>query len=152
MVIVSSGLDQAEEFALDYFDSMTFMAIGDDNNAEIPSDTALGNELLRDPIDVKVKDLGNGTYDFTATFELSDAAGETIREVAIFDAGVGGTMGMRKILPIEISKTANQQIEITVRIGVTASNIFLGTTDNLTVDTGDNLTTDTGDNLVVNTI
>ena len=149
MTITNFGLDKAREFALDYFDKYTHMAIGSSNTPELPTSTTLGTEEVRDPIDLQVKDVGLGVYDFTATFELSDAAGDTIREAGIFDSSSGGELGFRKVLPIEISKTSNQQIEITLRVSVSVINAGDVEQFNLFTEAGDNLVTEDGDNLVI---
>lgn len=122
MVITNSGLEQAKEFALDYFDNFLYMAIGDSNTSESPTLSSLGNELVRDPSDIIVKDLGNDTYDFECSFELSDGAGSTIREAGIFDASSSGNMGFRKVLPIEVNKTSSFELVIKLRVTITAEN------------------------------
>ena len=69
----------------------------------------------------KTKNATNGTYDFSAVFRLSQADGDSITEVGIFDAASSGNMALRKLLPVTVNKT-DVQLEITVRVTITASN------------------------------
>jgi hypothetical protein len=121
MVVVQVGLDAAEAFALNHFDGFTHIGIGTGTGADGPSRTTLETEVARNAFDSSVKNAGAGTYDFTGVFTISQADGQTITEVAIFDAASSGTMALRKLLPVSVSKSSIQ-LEITVRVTVTASN------------------------------
>lgn len=122
MVVTSTGLNNAKSSALNFFDNFTYMGIGTSNKVENPSDTTMGNEVVRDLIDEVTKSLGPGTYDFECSFELSDASGQTLREVAIFDASTGGNMGIRKILPVQVNKTDDEELVIKLRVSVNTEN------------------------------
>ena len=61
MVIVDVGLDAAEAFALNHFDGFTHIAIGTGTGAEVPSSTALGNEVARRTFESSTKNTGAGT-------------------------------------------------------------------------------------------
>lgn len=110
-VVVNGGRDRIA--ALIAQDSTAFpshIGIGTDNTAAEPTDTALGAEVDRNAI---VSDSAlNGVATFKAFFGKTEANGNTIAEVGMFDQASGGTMFCRSILSSTIAKDATKSITI----------------------------------------
>ena len=111
-VVVNGGRDRIA--ALIAQDSIAFpshIGIGTDNTAAATTDTALGAEVDRNAI---VSDSAlNGVATFKAFFGKTEANGNTIAEVGMFDQASGGTMFCRSILSSTIAKDATKSITIT---------------------------------------
>lgn len=111
-VVVNGGRERIA--ALIAQDSTAFpshIGIGTDNTAAAPTDTALGAEVDRNAI---VSDSAlNGVATFKAFFGKTEANGNTIAEVGMFDQASGGTMFCRSILSSTIAKDATKSITIT---------------------------------------
>lgn len=96
-----------------------YSAIGDDNTTPDPSDTTLGNELLRTSrtdIDVSVAN----KITVSGTVDTTEANGETIRENGWFDASSAGTMYCRNILT-EILKSDSILLYLDTTVTVTVT-------------------------------
>lgn len=110
-VVVNGGRERIA--ALIAQDSTAFpshIGIGTDNTAAEPTDTALGAEVDRNAI---VSDSAlNGVATFKAFFGKTEANGNTIAEVGMFDQASGGTMFCRSILSSTIAKDATKSITI----------------------------------------
>lgn len=122
MTIIEPGLNAAETFALNHFDSFSHIAVGDSNVGAVVTDTALNSEVFRNALNQAVKDSGLGTYFFEIKIGLTEGNGFTIKEIGVFDAASSGNMATRDILPIEVAKTSEFVLEIGVTITVTAEN------------------------------
>ena len=125
MVVPSTQLSDIKSNALDAFDVFDWIAIGDDNTTPVVGDTALGNELLRKPLDVSaIKNLGAGTYRFQMRVALTELNSSTLKEIGIFDqATLGGSMGTHDLLTVEVAKTSDKEVIVIVQVTITASNI-----------------------------
>jgi len=111
-VVVNNGV--ARIAAIIAQDSSAFpshIAIGTDATAAATTDTALGAEVDRNAI---VTDFATGAVaTFKAFFGKSEANGNTIAEVGMFDQASGGTMFCRSVLSSTIAKDATKSINIT---------------------------------------
>lgn len=88
-----------------------YIAIGTGTTAAALTDTALGTEVDRNQIASKTDSVGVAT--FKAFFGKSEANGNTIAEVGLFDLASGGTMFCRAILSSTIAKTSTISLTIT---------------------------------------
>ena len=122
MVVVQDILDSVASAALDAFDSFTHIALGDDNTPPTVSDTALGNEFIRKTFEESIKNTSVNTFLFEIKLGLSEGNGNTIREIGIFDAASGGTLGVHN-LTNEVAKTSDKEVVIDLQVSVSASNV-----------------------------
>lgn len=111
-IVVNSGINRLA--ALIAKDSSAFpshIAIGTDATAATATDVSLGAEVDRNAI---VSDSASGAVaTFKAFFGKTEANGNTIAEVGMFDQASGGTMFCRSILSSTIAKDATKSITIT---------------------------------------
>jgi len=111
-IVVNTGRDRFA--ALITQDSSAFpshIAVGTDATAADLSDTALGTEVDRNAITVDFASAGVATY--KAYFSKSEANGNTIAEVGLFDQSSGGTMFCRSVLSSTVAKTSSIALNIT---------------------------------------
>ena len=111
-VVTNNGVARiAAVWAADSSTTPTHIGIGTDNTAAATTDTALGAEVDRNVI---LTDFASGAVaTFKAFFSKSEANGNTIAEVGMFDAASGGTMFCRSVLASSIVKDATKSINIT---------------------------------------
>ena len=111
-VVTNNGVARiAAVWAADSSTTPTHIGIGTDNTAAATTDTALGAEVDRNAI---LTDFASGAVaTFKAFFSKSEANGNTIAEVGMFDAASGGTMFCRSVLVSSIVKDATKSINIT---------------------------------------
>lgn len=95
-------------------DTSTFpgwIGIGTDNTAADVTDTTLGAEVDRNAL---TSDSANsGVITYKAFFSKSEANGNTIAEVGLFDAASSGNMFCRSILSSTVAKTSSVSLSIT---------------------------------------
>lgn len=111
-VVTNNGVARiAAVWAADSSTTPTHIGIGTDDTAAATTDTALGAEVDRNAI---LTDFASGAVaTFKAFFSKSEANGNTIAEVGMFDAASGGTMFCRSVLASSIVKDATKSINIT---------------------------------------
>ena len=111
-VVTNNGVARiAAVWAADSSTTPTHIGIGTDNTAAATTDTALGAEVDRNAI---LTDFASGAVaTFKAFFSKSEANGNTIAEVGMFDAASGGTMFCRSVLASSIVKDATKSINVT---------------------------------------
>lgn len=111
-VIVNGGRDRIA--ALIAQDSSAFpshLAIGTGSTAAAVTDTALGTEVDRNALTASFASAGVAT--FKAFFSKSEANGNTIAEVGIFDQAASGTMFCRAVLSSTVAKTSSISLNVT---------------------------------------
>lgn len=87
------------------------IGIGTDNTAATATDTTLGTEVDRNALTSDSASAGVITY--KAFFSKSEANGNTIAEVGLFDAASSGNMFCRSVLSSTVAKTASVSLSIT---------------------------------------
>ena len=122
MTVQSTILDNIKTAALGEFDIFTHIAFGDDNTTPSASNTTLNNEVLRKTLEDSIKNTGTGTYLFEMRVALTEADGETIREIGIFNQATGGTMGTHNLTQ-EVAKTNDKEVVIDVQVTIETENI-----------------------------
>lgn len=120
--VVSGTLAEMVTASLDILDDLTEMGFGDDGTPTDVSDTTLGNEIIRDVFD-ETSIQGSSTYDFSGLVGLTEANGNTLREVGLFVQSVGGVMRLRALLPTEVVKTIDKDLSCGIRVNITVENI-----------------------------
>ena len=123
MVLVQTGLDTTEGFALNFFDTYGYMAVGSGVNSFSPGQTTLITEQVRNLLESATKNTLAGTYIFVVLLGLSEGNGFTLTEVGLFDAASSGNMSTRNILPVSVVKTSDFKLRITLTVTVTAVNV-----------------------------
>ena len=97
-LVVNSGLDLCIESLGNSASRpacISHIAIGTDNAAPTASDTALGNEVMREA--ATYTKTGTGQAKFEATFNITGSY--TLQEAGLFNAGSGGAMFCRDTFP-----------------------------------------------------
>lgn len=116
-------LDNIKDSALDEFASSSHIGFGTDNTTPSESDTTLGAEVIRKAFDeAAIKNLGNGTYDFSATLGLTEGNGSTLQEVGLFDAAASGNMFIRNLLTQSVAKTTSIELSVSLRATISVVN------------------------------
>ena len=101
-------LDAVESGAVATIQSyITHIAVGDDDTAIAVADTALYSEVLREEALTPIITTAN-TLTASLFLDVTEANGETIKEIGVFNANSGGTMVSRN-LTIPKEKTANKE-------------------------------------------
>jgi len=125
MVVTTTTLTNIKTSSLAEFDDLTHMAFG--SGTKTPKfgteDPTLASELVRKLFDeAKVKSIGAGTYDFSGTLGLTEANGNTISNMGLFNASSGGDMKLVELLTIAVPKTVAIDLSVGVRITVEVIN------------------------------
>ena len=116
-MIVNSGKNLVRNWlAGDSVNPADYMAIGTGSTSPQPSDTALQNEVLRK--DASESKGGTGEVTYTITVGSSEANGNDLQEVGLFNASSGGTM-LNRITFTKISKTSDIEVKFEIKITVT---------------------------------
>lgn len=111
-IVVNNGRNRiASLIAQDSTAFPSHIAIGTDATAATVTDTTLGTEVDRNAISSDSATAAVAT--FKAFFSKSEANGNTIAEVGMFDQAAGGTMFCRSILSSTVAKTASISLTIT---------------------------------------
>ena len=116
-MIVNDGLDLIRDWIGNFsVDQPSHMAIGTDNTAASATDTSLGSEVLRKALATSQQ--GNtGVVTVKMAVLSTEANGQSLKEVGVFNASSGGTM-LNRIVHTQIDKTSSfeqrYQIEFTV--------------------------------------
>ena len=107
---------------LNKFDGYDYLAVGTGTNPENEADTALQNEVYREINIDKIKDTNAGTYLWSLQLGLTEANGNTLSEIGLFDASTGGNMAIRKLLPT-FDKTSDKEVWIDLQVKVEVTNL-----------------------------
>lgn len=111
-IVVNAGRDRvAEIIAGDSTAVPTHVAIGTGSTAALATDTALVTEVDRNALAASTATAGVIT--FRGFFSKSEANGNTIAEMGLFDQSSGGTMFCRTVLGSTIAKTSTISITVT---------------------------------------
>lgn len=87
----------------------THIALGDDDTASQVSDVALGNEIYRVAIDLAQVNVSTRAL-ITITASDIGVGDQTIREVGLLDAAVGGNLICRHVLDTAIVINGGQKV------------------------------------------
>lgn len=124
MVVTNPILTAVKTAALAEFDSASHIGFGTGNTAPNVVDTDLDIPLLRKAFDEgAAKNIGNGTYDFSATMGLTEGNGNTIKETGLFDAASGGNLFIRELLTTDVVKDVSKELTVGLRITITVTNV-----------------------------
>lgn len=111
-VVTNVGRNQfASLLAEDISTFPSHLAIGTGSTAATVTDTTLGAEVDRNALSSSSASAGVVTY--KAFFSKSEANGNTIAEVGLFDAASSGNMFCRSVLSSTVAKTASVSLSIT---------------------------------------
>jgi len=91
-------------------DNFDYIAIGTDSTAPSSSDTALGNEVMREQ-GTYSHTTGTKEFSVTATFDFT--ASYTIWESGLFNASTGGTLLCRGVLDSGIAVESGDSLQVT---------------------------------------
>jgi hypothetical protein len=120
-LVVSAGLNfYQQRMYSDTPTKMTHGAVGTGTNAPAAGDTTLQTEVLRKALTVTTNpSTGKAHLEFIVDY--SEANGNTLTEVGIFNAASSGTMLLRKLFASGIPKTSDKKITVVVETTITAS-------------------------------
>jgi len=120
-LVVNAGLNFYQQRM--YSDTpikMAYGAVGTGTNAPAAGDTALQTEVLRKTLTVTTNpSTGKAHLEFVVDY--TEANGNTLTEVGIFNAAAAGTMLMRKLFASSIPKTSDKKITVVVETTITAA-------------------------------
>ena len=106
----------------------SFIAIGSDATVVQVTDTTLASENFRKAMNPGYPNqVGDGQLEWKATLSDIDAITATIRNLALFNNSAVGSLLLGGTLASDLSKTADQEIDFTVKISVSSSTGFLTT-------------------------
>jgi hypothetical protein len=91
---------------------VTHVAIGTDGTAATSADTALGAEVLR-ATPTSVVNYSAVSVGFKLFVSSSQANGDTLREIGLFDASSGGNMMARSVSFMPIVKSSSITVTFT---------------------------------------
>jgi len=99
----------------------TYGAVGDDNTAAVPSDTALASEVfrkVRSDVDVS----SPGVIILTMEITTAEANGNDLKEFGWFDAASSGNMYVRDILT-SITKTSDINLYLDTSVTIVVEEV-----------------------------
>ena len=106
----------------------SFIAIGDDSTVVQVTDITLASENFRKAMNSGYPNqVGDGQLEWKITLSDIDAITTTIRNLALFNASSVGSLLLGGTLASNLSKTADQEIDITIKISISSSTGFLTT-------------------------
>ena len=112
-MIVNAGLNLIRSFLIgDAPDIPSHMAVGTGTASEDATDTVLGTETIRKAHVAKIQ-TAVGTTKYTMSLLSTDANGNSLAEVGIFNASSSGDMLSRQV-HAAFSKTASFSVKYTV--------------------------------------
>lgn len=91
---------------------VTHVAVGSDGTAALPTDTALGNEVVRQ-VPTTVVDYSATEIGWKLFLSASVGNGTTFREIGLFNAASGGDMMARSVSFTPIAKNSSITITFT---------------------------------------
>lgn len=101
--------------------NISHIAVGDGTTAFSPAQTALANETFRKAVQ-EVASFDDSIF-FSMFITGSENNGNTIAEIAGFDAVSGGQMFSRKVLTNSIDKNASTEVWLDTEIGVEVTTV-----------------------------
>ena len=121
MVVTNTLKSAIKTNSLDYIENnANYVAVGDDGTTEQPTDTTLGNEILRKLRQDVTRDDANGKITVSMYIGTQEANNNTLREVGTFDASTGGNMFNRATFT-DLNKTSQIEVWIDVEFNVVVS-------------------------------
>ena len=119
MVVTKTIKDLIKETALNQFDTMSHIGLGTGTAIPVQTDTDLTTPIIRIPFDEpSTKNLSLGKYDFSAILGLTEANGNDLTEMGLFDAETLGNMSVKKLLGTTVNKTEDVELSIGLRVNV----------------------------------
>ena len=116
MVVTNETLDVAEQDSLNYFnDNWPYIGVGTGSGAFSDSQTTLVTELYRSLLEDKNLNLSEKYVIFAIRVPATQSDGNTIVEVAIFDALTGGNMGTRDVVVGSLSNLEEYWIDVMIQ-------------------------------------
>lgn len=106
----------------------SFIAIGSDATDVKVTDTTLASENFRKTMNPGYPNqVGDGEIEWKATLNDTDAITATIRNLGLFNDSVVGLLMLGGTLASDLNKTADQEIDFTIKISISSSTGFLTT-------------------------
>ena len=119
MVVTKLRKNNIRNEALNLFDAETHIGFGTGVTAPDEDDTDLTTPIIRIPFDEpSTKNLPLGKYDFSAILGLTEANGNDLAEMGLFDAETAGNMSVKKLLGTTVTKTTDVELSIGLRVSV----------------------------------
>ena len=119
MVVTKTIKDLIKETALNQFDDMSHIGLGTGTAIPVQTDTDLTTPIIRILFDEpSTKSLVLGQYDFSAILGLTEANGNDLTEMGLFDAETSGNMSVKKLLGTTVTKTSDVELSIGLRVSV----------------------------------
>lgn len=116
-IVPNDGLDLIRDWlAGDTVDDPTHIAVGTGTATPLVTDTALVTEVLREVFS-QVSKGTTGKVTFEMTLATTEANGNTLTEVGIFNAASAGDLLARVVFP-GIAKTSSFELKIEVEITI----------------------------------
>ena len=108
--------------------SNSFIAIGSDATVVQVTDTTLASENFRKGMNPGYPNqVGDGELEWKATLNDIDAITAIIRNLALFNDSAVGSLLLGGTLASDLNKTADQEIDFTIKISISSSTGFLTT-------------------------
>lgn len=116
-MIVNSGKNlMMNLLAGDSTSNVTHMAVGTGTTAVVATDTALETEVLRKTFQDHTNDSTNHNTVYEMWISSTEANGDTLGEVGIFNAASAGDMLCRTVLGTTIAKTSSLEVLVQYKI------------------------------------
>jgi hypothetical protein len=113
-LIVNSGLNQIRDFLNgDSPDPPSHLAVGTGTTAANASDTTLETEVLRKAVEKEEKATA-GVIEYSVNIDSTEANGNNLSEIGIFNASSGGVMSIRRT-HLAYQKTSSFGVKVVVR-------------------------------------
>lgn len=117
-----AGTDYLKTFAIDAIldkieNEGQYLAVGTGTTPPIPSDTSLENEVLRKARQEYTRNDATGTIILSMWIASTEANGNDLSEVGVFDSSTGGKMLARETFP-SLAKTQDLEVWIDIEFEV----------------------------------
>lgn len=121
MVVTTIALNNMRDASVATINNnYTHIAVGTVNTAPAVSDTALGGEVLRKPFQETTGPTG-GVLTTSMRISTTEANGNTLVEIGVFDESSGGTMASRNLIT-SLAKDNTKEVWIDIRYAFIAEN------------------------------
>jgi len=119
MTLTTTTIDEIKDAVLDRMESkFAYIAVGTDDTTPSSSDTALGNEVLRKSRQEYLRDDTNGKITVSMWILSTEANGNDLKEVGVFDTSSGGNLYSRNVFN---TLTKNNNIEVWIDVEFTTT-------------------------------